>query len=591
MKKMLAITVCVLVSVMMLTAGIPAVSAEPAESTGTVTINKKIDGSGNAAEKTGLNGSEFSFYKVFALENGVYNVTENFKNNTSLSTYKQTLIQNQETSNSNGGYVTYGTTTDLEALAGDLVIEAKGKTADKVVKTSGKLNDSSEWVETDFYENTLTETELSGGVKIAGIAKADELPYGVYLVVETKPTEGYVESTRPFFVSVSEQTLTDGNIDVYPKNEKPAAVKKIGSSANEGAAVMSGVYAIGEEIPYFIKTKTPNYDTSVLDNMIRNSEDAFNALTVTITDTFSKGLTLVKGNGDDDASKLKAAFTVKIGGEAFTDFTVSETANQDGTKEYAVIILVKDIYNSDDIELLNKDITVDYKAVLNQDAVVGVNDNEVTVEYNRDPQNTQDKISMTPPKPEVYTYELDLSKLLNGSAFTGTDEAAFTLTKTADWNADGTEAEIENNPIKATGANGVYNVSNDAAATATLVTKNGKFTLKGLSEGIYELAETEGVDGYAMLTSAVKIYVKKTVTDGVVTPAVNAYLYKNGTQYSLTKANENPGIFFVEVNNPKNQFTLPLTGAGGVLVIVLGGTAVLAAAAVAFVLAGKKRSK
>ena len=591
MKKLLTITLCLLITLTSLVVCLPTAYADTATDKGTVTVHKKIEGTGQATDKTGLNGSEFSFYQVFALENGVYNISANFQSNSKMNEYKQSLIQKQGSMGTNGGYVTYGTTTELEAIATDLAAFAKTKTAYKVVTSSGKLNASGVLTDTDFTDNTLTAEEKANGVKIAGVASA-ELPYGVYLVIETKPTEGYVESTRPFFVSVSSQTLTDGNIDVYPKNEKPAAVKKIGSSADEDAAVMNGVYAIGENIPYFIKTKTPNYDTKVLDYMITNSSEAYNALTFTLADTFSKGLSLVLGEGADNAAKVKAAFTVKIGGTTFDSFTVAEKANNDGTKTYTITIPVKDLYsNNGTVNLLNSDVTVDYNAVLNQDAVVGINDNEVTVEYNRDPQNTEDKISMTPPKPEVYTYELDLTKLLNGNAFTGNDEATFTLTKVAEWNNDGTENDITDVSIKAEGSNGAYNVSKETAATADLTTKNGKFTLKGLSEGIYELAETDGVEDYAMLTSPVRIYVKKTVVDGVVTPVVEAYIYKNGAQYSLTKTEGNRGIFYVEVNNPKSQFILPMTGASGVVLIVLGGATVLAAAVAVFLIALKKKSK
>lgn len=586
MKKLISVSLCLLLILSALSVGM--ISASAAQPTGAVTVHKKISSDGTSTDLVGLNGSTFSFYKVMALgTNNAYTLTDDFKNVTGLKAYADTLTQ--VTANPDDGYVSYGTTTELEKLVGELVVASANVTADKAVTTAGKMNAAGELTETSYTGNELTDQEKADGVTISGVAKADELGYGVYLVVETEPTPGYVDSSQPFLVSVSSQTLTEGNIDVTPKNEKVAVDKKIGSSSDMANAVLSTECAIGDTVPYYFRSKTPNYNTQVLDYMKKNETDKFNALTFTFTDTLSKGLTLTKGTSGTDAEKLKAAFTVKIGGTAFSAFTAAEAAGADNAKVYTLTVYIKDLYNpTDGVNELNKEITVDYNAVLNKDAIVGANENEVELKFLNDPKDASSEISKKPDEnPKVYTYQFDLTKLLNGEAFSGNDEPEFTFTKVGVWN-NGVQQDLTTEvPVKATLQNGLYVV--DATGSAAMATSNGRFSLKGLDEGIYELRETKGVNGYTKLEAPVTIYVKKTVQDGRVIGKVDAVTYKGGSPVSLTRGDT--GYFEIEVNNPRNQFTLPLTGAGGVLFFTLCGAGVFALAAVVFFAARRKKTK
>ena len=550
MKRLVSLTLCILLILSMAAVGMVTAFAEEIPPTGTVTIHKKIEEAGKTvAEKEGLDGSEFSFYKIMSLDNGAWKLTENFKDVTSLKTYAENNLI-QKTTSANDGYVSYGTTTELEELVGDLAVVSASKNAEKTVVTATVEN-------------------------VKGIAKAEGLTYGIYLVVETKPSNGYIGSSQPFLVSVTDQTMTDGNIDVYPKNEPVSIEKKIGNSAEPDKAVMKATYAIGDSVPFFIKSKTPNYDTDVLDSIKTDSADKFNALTVKLSDTFSAGLTLNLGEGDTDEAKLKAAFDVKIDGRAFSSYTVAKNE-----AKYEITINVSDLYK-EGVNLLNKDITVDYSATLNEKAIVGTdgNPNDASIKFKTNPLGTEDEIDAVPPV--VYTYQFELTKLLNGAAFSGTDEASFKLTKVE---------ETAETDVKVTGENGSYTVSQSGDAIETITTKGGKFTVKGLDNGLYKLTETEGVEGYAKLEVPITIYVEEVNENGSLTAKVNAYTYKNNDKLNLTKADV-VGVFAIEVNNPNNQFNLPLTGSNGVLVCILCGAGAFAVAAVLFILARKKKNK
>lgn len=139
----------------------------------------------------------------------------------------------------------------------------------------------------------------------------------------------------------------------------------------------------------------------------------------------------------------------------------------------------------------NTIITVDYSAVLNENAIVeGVgNPNEVSLKYGDNNETTKKET-------KTYTYAFDLVKTnkdnqeLSGAKF-----------KLLDKDKDGNEIKV----VKVDG--NTYRV---ATANETGVEiEAGRVVIKGLDAGTYYLEETKAPEGYNRLTSNIEVVVTK----------------------------------------------------------------------------------
>lgn len=597
MKKFAAIILSALMVLSMVAIGVSSVSAAVKGNDGALNVYKKSDTEPASASvtvdendpstKKSLSGATFTIYKVFEHTDGGYVLQDDFK--TALSGYVETLTKAKNTDNT---YVTYGSTNALADQVGKAQVAAAATTApsENVKVTNG-----------------------------SGLAEFTGLDYGVYLVVETNPPTGYTAKSQPFFVNIESGTA----VNTYPKNEPFNMTKEIGNATSSSSAAS---YSIGDTVPYIVRTKTPAYNTLTLDALYADKHgkdveggttapdleqpdvkpdtiDDYNGyIPFYFTDKLSKGLTLVKGAGTTDADKLKAAFTVTIGGAAYTDFTVTEgTPAANGDVTYTINFPFDTIYASNGVNKLNQDVVITYSAVLNEyakingDATGTNNNNDIDLHFKNDPSTTSGPIdyNTTTGDPEVYTYEMDLTKLLNGGAF------SYDSTRTSDrkpvfklYSAADKSTGIQ---VKSTTTAGVYTVDKDDAETANIseltVADNGTLQLRGLAAGDYFLEEVTAphIDGkdYTPLTSAIQITVtdgkdSDNKLDGTVVATIN-----NGADENLV-TNTN-GKFAFNVNNPATQFELPTTGGYGILIFTLGGAVVLAAAIIIFTVARKKK--
>lgn len=205
-------------------------------------------------------------------------------------------------------------------------------------------------------------------------------------------------------------------------------------------------------------------------------------------------------------------------------------------------------------------ITVTYSAVLNGKAEIGnveKNTNKTWLKYG-DSQSTQDKITTTK------TFEMNVFKYTENKTDKtkkdGLADAVFTLKK------DGETNTINFVKEKTDEINGdIYRVANTGDASIK-TNKSGKFTIKGLSAGIYYLTETKQPAGYNKLKNPVTVVIDN---DGNV---------------KVDDANADP----VEVEN-KSGTVLPSTGgAGTTMIYLIGGALVLGSGVV---LATKRRVK
>lgn len=212
----------------------------------------------------------------------------------------------------------------------------------------------------------------------------------------------------------------------------------------------------------------------------------------------------------------------------------------------------------DDLQKDEK-ITVTYSAVLNEKAKIGnvdKNTNETWLKYG-DSQNTQHKTTTTK------TFEMNVFKFYNdktSNSEKGLADAVFTLKKVGETN---TINFVKETPDEINGD--IYRVANTGDASIK-TNKSGKFTIKGLSAGIYYLTETKQPAGYNKLKNPVTVVIDN---DGNV---------------KVDDANADP----VEVEN-KSGTLLPSTGGMGTTLIYLVGGALVLGSGV--VLATKRRVK
>lgn len=641
MKKLVSTASAILLSVIMVLSCMVTVSAatEVTGTSGSIKLTKydsatvQKDENDKVTSGTPVQGATFSAYRILDFDGKTYTVNNNFKDQVVVSDIVNT-------SASQAGTLSYGSTTELEA---------------QITKLQNHIQTS------NVAATQSGETGADGQVTLS------DLPLGVYLVQETSVPAGYTVTTQAFLVAIpqwNQDTETwQYEITATPKDELLQVDKQM-KDENQGTTdgTKDDSYSIGDTIPYTVTAKIPNYGMSyddpsitVTDNLLVQNLDnkgieKYNALNVKFTDTLTKGLTLdldslvikvLDTNTEDpkDTVLTKGTTLAELGSFTYTDGTLTKTALiGEGVGNYKAIattgtdestIMTIDIAWASLDQYQGKTIQLTYNAQLNENAVVGsANQNDVTYEFTNDPQQVMaDPKTTTTDKDKVYTYQMDLTKKFDGATADGTAinastvEFELTVTDTDDTNTETAKklsfigsngdytvwngAVVGNQAYKLTDVTkneeGTWTANEGAIAVDTVVTtlnpnSTGSLTVKGLEAGTYELKETKSLKGYTILTEPVTILVEevKEGTPAVVTQNVTAHtLAWNGTvaekKDELANAAEN-GIFSITVNNAKNQFNLPITGGLGLWMFTIGGGIVMAGAIIFFSVIRKKKS-
>ena len=440
----------------------------------------------------------------------------------------------------------------------------------------------------------------------------------------------------------------------------------------------SDSYSIGDTIPYTVTATIPNYgytlgnpNKTVTTELLEKGEyDKYNALKVEFTDILSKGLTLNmnhlavpdsenpdkilpsdlgikildkdnsvivdltddlnEGKSKADGAINDASVTLKeVTGYSKDETTGKETNNgkdflvttgltEDGKTKLTVNISwdLLDQYQGKQIQLT-------YSARLNEDAFIEIaNTNDVKYNFSHDPQQStgNPRTDITPPDTETYTYQMNLTKLLNkespdkvsGVDVTEVTFRLYTVTDDEEGNSIRTplfvkqEIGEDEKPVKdgdctiCTDATAEEKITDDENKTFAItqdihLQSDGSLNVKGFKAGTYELEETKSVSGYTLLTKPITIEVEEVtdLTTKKVTGTVKAYT-KDGTAQGewLTDEDGNEdGIFRITVNNVKKQFNLPQTGGAGLWMFTIAGGILMAAAIIFFHTLRTKKKK
>lgn len=299
------------------------------------------------------------------------------------------------------------------------------------------------------------------------------------------------------------------------------------------------------------KTSTGEIDR---DKVFTNAPSA-TSINANIGDSIPFTLTgSVPGSSDSPAYELKFNDVMDKGLiiDSSVNIAVSGTTSESGTVALAVntnYTLDKNSNNKEFTITFSEaqlaalytqkvtEITITYNAKLTAEGVeIGGNGNPNTLNYSYKQSATSDSTTLEPVTKTVYTFSFDVKKVDANTNETITDSPA------------------------------TFELYSGSTKLDTKSTVNGIVTFSGLKDGTYKVVETVAPTNYALNSKEFTVTI---AADGTVT----------GAEVSN-------GVLTV----PDPKVVLPNTGGTGTLLFTIGGIALIAGAAVLFVIYRKKSS-
>ena len=371
-------------------------------------------------------------------------------------------------------------------------------------------------------------------MKTTGTGKVNLPAAGYYLIVDTTATTGTYDAKNLSLLKVNGA----GEVTPTIKTDKPTLEKKVkdinDSTGQETDWQDSADYDIDDEIPY--KLTATMGDLSNYDHYYLNFHDTMTHLT------------LVEGSVE-----------VKVGEKTLekNQYTVAWDAAK---KTMDVAIMDVKAHGAE----TGTEVTVTYKATLDENAVLGStgNPNTADLEYSNNPNNTGDgttKPNDTGKTPEdkniVFTYKVTVNKVKeNQQPLEGAEFELFKKTNDENWKSKGKLA-------------------------GTGVAKN-VFEWKGLDDGDYKIVETKTPSGYNTI-DPIEFTITAEHEDKADDPKLTSL-----SGGKLSTGDVTTGAISATIVN-KSGSTLPETGGIGTTVFYVIGGMLMAAAAV--LLITKKR--
>ena len=371
-------------------------------------------------------------------------------------------------------------------------------------------------------------------MKTTGTGKVNLPAAGYYLIVDTTATTGTYDAKNLSLLKVNRA----GEVTPATKTDKPTLEKKVkdinDSTGQETDWQDSADYDIDDEIPY--KLTATMGDLSNYDHYYLNFHDTMTHLT------------LVEGSVE-----------VKVGEKTLekNQYTVAWDAAK---KTMDVAIMDVKAHGAE----TGTEVTVTYKATLDENAVLGStgNPNTADLEYSNNPNNTGDgttKPNDTGKTPEdkniVFTYKVTVNKVKeNQQPLEGAEFELFKKTNDENWKSKGKLA-------------------------GTGVAKN-VFEWKGLDDGDYKIVETKTPSGYNTI-DPIEFTITAEHEDKADDPKLTSL-----SGGKLSTGDVTTGAISATIVN-KSGSTLPETGGIGTTVFYVIGGMLMAAAAV--LLITKKR--
>ena len=413
-----------------------------------------------------------------------------------------------------------------------------------------------------------------------GTTTIDNLAYGFYLVYPqgaSDVTSGEQEvKTQPMMVTVADETPVEINLkSLYPTVDKSIIETdegdldlgigvddswdgnhdmEIDSLAVDGGANADD-YQIGDVVTFQLESFVPDMT-------------GFKSYTFKFKDTLSDGLT------------FKKVKSVKVGGVTLTEGSGNNTytLNQEGQNITVTLNNFLESYQGHEGEK----ITVVYLAVLNENAVVGMNPNtnKASVEFSNDP-TTDTTDESKEDIVDVHTFDFTIFKYHGErEALAGAEFGLFTDEKCT-----------EENKVTLTKADeNTWRVAvNEEKGDPIVTPENGLVQVKGLKAGVYYLKETKAPDGYHALKSAIKIEIIPSYNDA--TGKLESYKVRYTYEGQVTEVtnNQTDASPQIPVEN-KDGTILPNTGGMGTVLFTVVGVGLIVLVGISFAVSRKRRN-
>ena len=404
-------------------------------------------------------------------------------------------------------------------------------------------------------DNTTKLAAIAPYVDLTGTAFGEvsaqaplSAPAGYYLLKDKDAVTGNDAATL-FIVQVN------GPVTVNRKADKPTLEKKV-KDVNDSTGIKSewqdsADYDVNDEVPFQLTATLPTNETDFA---------AYNTYKLVFHDQQSAGLTFKPE-------------TVVVKYEDTTLNTESYTLDQNPTDDHTFDITISNAKSVKDtngapITVTNSGrFTVEYKSMLNENAVIGAagNPNEASLEFSNNPNvGGEGNTGKTPTdKVIVFTYQLDINKTFTGGTPSDTDLPKFKLYKfdkdTNDYSTDLGEVDITK-------------------------TADGKYTssFKRVDDGKYKLVETKTPAGF------------NTAADTEFEITADHDVTSEDPKLTSLKIDSTPGdtatgTVIANVANQKGS-NLPETGGMGTVLLYVAGIAVFVLAGATLVMALRRRN-
>ena len=442
----------------------------------------------------------------------------------------------------------------------------------------------------------------NGGTAMAatdayGHSAAEDLPLGLYLIVETGVPEMVTSTTAPFLVSIP-MTSTGANgsewiydIALYPKNltglprlDKTVREAKSSTGKNNGSAAITDGYAdsatasAGDTVEYQIISTLP----SITSSASYLSQYSF-------VDSLPAGLTYARNDVVIEFYR-EAACTNKIASWSADSekFTVAYTSGANGTSVMTIAMStagLSEINTSSAVYTAESAVNsgysdctmrITYAATLDSDSSLVLGDtgnpNEVTLTWKRSNASYYDTLT---DDATVYSFGLDVAKSFSDSRGDPT-KVEFLL-------QNSTDSRYLVGSLNTT--EGVWYVTGSTADAANAThfkpTAAGKLTIKGLEDDSYTLTEVKTDSAYTLLKSPVQVVISK--SGSTVTATVDG----NAVTMSAVGTSGHALAPFSVINT--RGFDLPQTGGNGNWLYPTVGLSMLAVCLAGIVLLLRKK--
>ena len=349
-------------------------------------------------------------------------------------------------------------------------------------------------------------------------------------------------------------------------------------------------YCIGDSVPFKL------YGTMPQD--IANYEHYYYQFTDTLGKEFTAPESVtIKVNNTPISKPVNSDIFTSI--KTDTDGVTTITVTFEDVKEVIKNATEKDVSPTDVV-------TIEYNAVLNSNAVIGLpgQENKVDLTYSNNPNvsykpnggsgdetpgTPDENESDTPDTPNdkgktpedkviVFTYEADFKKV-DAESQEPLANVEFKLK-----NADGNYVTLDN-AGKVTG----WNTTGTTIKSGT----DGTFKIIGLDDGVYTLEETKPLKDYNPIADTTLIISAGTENnqawDGNATSALTSFKYKIGDSNTESEGTPADGIASGTIKNKKGS-SLPSTGGIGTTLFYVCGGAMVAVSGV-FLITKKRMNK